>query len=143
MADIEKVIKGLDYCTHLYLGCKECPYFGTSTSKSSCECQLKTDALELLKKQVPMKPEHIHEEYPEHEWVTNEKGEIDEFAMDYDIHNGPSCKRCFYSFCMHCKPDGWNDEPCIVDYYKCPKCHKQICKNKAFCEYCGQAVKWE
>ena len=101
------------------------------------------DALELLKKQVPMKPEHIHEEYPEHEWVTNEKGEIDEFAMDYDIHNGPSCKRCFYSFCMHCKPDGWNDEPCIVDYYKCPKCHKQICKNKAFCEYCGQAVKWE
>ena len=101
------------------------------------------DALELLKKQVPLEPIHIHEEYPEHEWETNEKGEIDEFAMDYGYHNGPSCKRCYYSFCMHCEPNGWNDKPCVIDYYKCPKCHKQICKNKAFCEYCGQAVKWE
>ena len=51
MADIEKVIKGLHYCTKLYLGCKECPYFGESDGKASCECKLKTDALELLKEQ--------------------------------------------------------------------------------------------
>lgn len=51
MADIEKVIKGLHYCTKLYLGCKECPYFGESDSKASCECKLKTDAFNLLKEQ--------------------------------------------------------------------------------------------
>lgn len=51
MAELEKVIKGLNYCTRLYLGCKKCPYFGTSTSKASCECQLKTDAVALLKEQ--------------------------------------------------------------------------------------------
>ena len=51
MPDMEKVIQGLHYCTHLYLGCKECPYFGTSTSKASCEYQLKADAIALLKEQ--------------------------------------------------------------------------------------------
>ena len=56
MADIEKVIKGLNFCTKLYLGCKECPYFGESDGKASCECKLKTDALAMLKEQEAKPP---------------------------------------------------------------------------------------
>lgn len=56
MADREKVIKGLHYCTKLYLGCKECPYFGESDSKASCECKLKTDAFNMLKEQDAVAP---------------------------------------------------------------------------------------
>ena len=47
-----------------------------------------------------------------HIWKTNrdswpkEDGEygnmIDEFAYSIGIHNGPECKICGYSFCMHC-----------------------------------------
>ena len=107
------------------------------------------DALELLKEydsdeRLKAKEAiHIHEESPEHDWRTDDNGNIDEFGLDYGVHNGPVCKRCYYSFCMHCKPNGWNDEPCIIDYYECPTCGKRMSKGKAFCEYCGQAVKWE
>lgn len=104
------------------------------------------NAIHLLKEQEPKTPIHIHEEYPEHDWETDEDGNIDEFAMDYGFHNGPACKRCGYSFCEHCKPNGWNDEPCVIDYYQCPKCGKMMFKgseNIVYCGKCGQAVKWE
>ena len=53
MADIEKVIKGLDICSHPPLGrwCKGCPYF----ENASCNIDLMTDALELLKERVKTK----------------------------------------------------------------------------------------
>ena len=105
-----------------------------------------TDAIALLKEQEPKPPIHIHEEYPEHDWVTDKDGNIDEWAMEYEYHNGPACKRCGYSFCEHCKPNGWNEKPCVVDYYQCPKCRKHIPKygkNIEHCVHCGQAVKWE
>lgn len=104
------------------------------------------DALKLLKEQEPKPPIHIHEEYPEHDWETDENGNIDEWAMSYEHHNGPACERCGYSFCMHCKPNGWNEEPCVIDYYQCPKCSERIHKggkNIEYCVNCGQAVKWE
>lgn len=38
-----------------------------------------------------------------HEWKLDEDdGEVDIFALDYDIHNGPMCINCGYSFCHHC-----------------------------------------
>ena len=56
-----------------------------------------------------------------HVWKTNkdsypeEDGEygdmIDEFALSEGIHNGPECKICGYSFCMHC-----------TDEFDIPKC---------------------
>ena len=98
---------------------------------------------ELLKEQEAKPPVHIHEEYPEHDWERKENGDIDDFAYDGDYHNGPMCKRCYYSFCIHCDPDGWNKEPCIIDKYKCPKCERYISKGTKFCSDCGQAVKWE
>lgn len=108
--------------------------------------EMYTNVIALLKEQEPKPPIHIHEEYPEHDWETDENGNIDEWAMSYEIHNGPACERCGYSFCMHCKPNGWNEEPCVIDYYQCPKCRERIHKggkNIEYCVNCGQAVKWE
>ena len=97
----------------------------------------------LLKEQEAKPPVHIHEEYPEHDWERDKNGDIDYLAYDGDYHNGPACARCNYAFCIHCDPDGWNKEPCIIDEYKCPKCGKYITKRTKFCSDCGQAVKWE
>ena len=98
---------------------------------------------ELLKEQEAKPPVHIHEEYPEHDWERNKNGDIDNFAYEGDYHNGPACTRCHYAFCIHCDPDGWNKEPCIIDEYKCPKCGRYIIRRTKFCSDCGQAVKWE
>lgn len=114
--------------------------------KSIYNCIDEQPTIALLKEQEPKPPIHIHEEYPEHDWETDENGNIDEWAMSYEHHNGPACERCGYSFCMHCKPNGWNEEPCVIDYYQCPKCSERIHKGGKSIEYCvncGQAVKWE
>lgn len=108
--------------------------------------EMYTNVICLMKKQEPKMPIHIHEEYPEHDWGTDEDGDIDEWAWDYEFHNGPTCERCGYSFCIHCKPNGWNDKPCVIDYYQCPNCEKRVykgCKNIIYCDNCGQAVKWD
>ena len=52
MADLEKVIKGLDvHCTHK--SCLVCPYDDRNV-QPMCLCRLMTDALELLKEQEPI-----------------------------------------------------------------------------------------
>ena len=99
-------------------------------------------AVSMLKDLEAKPPIHVHEEYPEHDWKLNKDGNPDEFTWDCGFHNGPSCKRCHYSFCIHCKPYGWNDEPCIIDYYKCPGCGKTMSEKTAFCSNCGQEMKW-
>lgn len=57
-------------------------------------------------------------EWTEHDWRKNNKGEIDKFASEYEFHNGPSCSRCYHSFCMQCS-DNYEKElhkgPCIVE----------------------------
>lgn len=144
--DREKVIKGLALCTNISQdGCLMfCPYKDEKdeTYSGFCEQVLKQDALALLKEQEAKPPVHIHEEYPEHDWERKENGDIDDFAYDGDYHNGPMCKRCYYSFCIYCDPNGWNKKPCIIDEYKCPKCGRYISKGTKFCSDCGQEVKW-
>lgn len=50
MADIEKVIKGLECCTRL--GCHHgCEYKSNGYSGMTCRQELERDALELLKEQ--------------------------------------------------------------------------------------------
>lgn len=83
---------------------------------------------------------HKHEEFPEHDWYRTEDGEIDEFAMSVGFHNGPVCKRCGYSFCHWCEPDGWNAEPCVVDEYRCSNCNHLLNKGDKFCSECGQEI---
>ena len=56
MADIEKVIKGLEICkNHDGSNCLECPYF-----IDECVDDLCADALELLKKNEAVKPLSEH-----------------------------------------------------------------------------------
>lgn len=146
MIDREKIIKGLQIE-------RECVSRDCDRDCGNCDLVQERDwllsiydgALAMLKEHEPKAPIHIHEEYPEHDWRKDKDGNIDEFAMDYGFHNGPACKRCGYSFCMHCKPNGWNEKPCVIDYYQCPKCGKHIVKNDRktlYCERCGQAVEW-
>ena len=131
--DKEKIIRIIDEL--IFEAQKE----STWKAENALRCLKK----ELLKEQEAKPPIHVHEEYPEHDWVRKENGDIDEFAYDGDYHNGPMCKRCYYSFCIHCDPNGWNNEPCIIDEYKCPKCGHIISKGTKFCSNCGQAVRWE
>lgn len=53
MPDLEKVIKGLDSCSN-FGDCRKCPYDPLPAPKCYQMCEL--DALELLKKQEPIKP---------------------------------------------------------------------------------------
>lgn len=97
-----------------------------------------------MERLIKRKPRHIHEEYPEHNWCCEEDGTINEFAMEYEYHNGPSCKRCGYSFCVHCDPDGWNKKlPCIIDEDYCPNCGRMVHNMYTYCPDCGQALDWE
>ena len=69
-----------------------------------------------------------------------ESGEIDDMAMSVGYHNGPFCKRCCYTFCVLCNPNGWNEEPCVIDEYRCPSCNHLLSEKDRFCSYCGQAI---
>ena len=144
MTDREKVIKGLEgiyrCVSPVTYTCGDCPY---QDNHVECKRRALSDALALLKEQEAKPPIHVHEEYPEHDWERKENGDIDDFACSGGYHNGPMCKRCHYSFCIFCKPNGWNDESCIIDEYKCPKCGRCIVEGTKFCSKCGQAVKWE
>ena len=131
--NMEKVIRRID---ELIFEAQKEPTWKT---ENALRCLKK----ELLKELEAKPPVHIHEEYPEHDWEREENGDIDDFAYDGDYHNGPMCKRCYYSFCIHCDPNGWNKKPCIIDEYKCPKCGRYISKGTKFCSDCGPAVKWE
>lgn len=133
MSDREMVIKGLEQFKVDFK-----PFCGNGSDWARVD-----NAIALLKEQEPKTPIHIHEEHPEHDWETDENGKIDEFAMEYEYHNGPMCKRCYHSFCIHCNPNGFNDGPCVIDEYKCPKCGCILQKGTKFCSKCGQAVKWE
>lgn len=57
--------------------------------------------------------------------------------------DGPMCKRCGYSFCVHCDPDGYDREPCVIEEYRCPTCSNHVDKTDKHCRYCGQRLKWE
>lgn len=85
---------------------------------------------------------HIHREFTEHQWRRDEDGNIDEFAMESGYHNGPVCERCGYTFCEHCNPDGWDEEPCVIDKYCCPNCNEEIMRQDKYCNHCGQAIDW-
>ncbi len=146
MTDRERVIKGLECCCSPTICKNKCPYTSLYEPRNGygyCIEGLLPDALALLKEQEPKTPIHIYEKYPQHDWETDEDGNIDEWAMSYDFHNGPVCKRCYHSFCIHCEPNGFDDGPCVIDEYKCPKCECILQKGTKFCSECGQAIKWD
>ena len=52
MADIKKVIIGIEHCDRL--GCSMCPYKPGGYTPMDCRIQLMRDALALLKEQEPL-----------------------------------------------------------------------------------------
>lgn len=38
-----------------------------------------------------------------HSPYLNEDGQLDTWRVNEDIHNGPECMTCHFSFCMHCR----------------------------------------
>lgn len=97
-----------------------------------------------VRKQMPQKPTHIHEEYAEHDWQRDKNGEIDTSAWGVGFCNGPICKRCFHSECEHCNPK-WEtepEEPCVIDKDVCPVCGSDLKKKHKYCYECGQALDW-
>lgn len=93
---------------------------------------------------------YIKESFGAHNWYLNKRGSIDEFAYSYEFHNGPMCKRCGYSFCIHCDPDGYNDKECVIEKekYLCPGCNKDITvfsiykERVHYCPLCGEHIEW-
>ena len=52
MVELEKVVKGLECCSEKQ-NCKDCPYFRFN---ASCQDDMNKDALELLKRYIPVAP---------------------------------------------------------------------------------------
>ena len=103
----------------------------------------KAAIVDALMKRTPKKPIHFQEVRPRHEWMRKDNGEIDLFAAESGFHNGPMCRRCYTSKCVHCDPDWDNDEECILDEMKCPGCQADISRGTKYCQHCGQAIDWE
>lgn len=101
-------------------------------------------ATKALKKQIPKKPIHIHEEHSEHLWRRDKSGKIDLWAFDYGYCNGPVCTRCWYSECEHCNPEWKNNptEPCVIDEDICPDCGSKLNSKHKYCPKCGQLLDW-
>lgn len=81
MIDREKVIKGLECCSHLGYCENQCPYF----VEFNCIELMSADALELLKEQRPVKPDY------------------DPTTLEWSCGNcGQSFDRCKYKYCPTC-----------------------------------------
>ena len=120
--------------------CEDCNIYECDHSVVEGLCRT---ALNALEKQLPKKPIHIHEEYPEHLWGRDKDGKVDLWAFEEGYCNGPVCTRCYHSECIHCNED-WETDPvcdCVVDKDICPACGSSIGKTK-FCSKCGQALDW-
>lgn len=48
-----------------------------------------------------------------HKWVLDEYGKVDMWQFEYgDVHNGPHCEICGFSFCVHCNPEYMDSDDC-------------------------------
>lgn len=103
--------------------------------------QLELLCMKAIDKQIQKKPIHVHQVYPKHDWMLDSNGTIDMAAFEAGYCNGPMCRRCYHSVCVHCNSD-WDNDECVIDEDHCPSCNKKITKNNKFCPDCGQALDW-
>ena len=82
MADLEKVIKGIDICLQSFRCGEDCPYY--NTEKIGCMEQLREDAIEQMKEYAVIKEEKQTQE---------DKGGI-----------------LYHHYCIYCGWDWWTDE---------------------------------
>ena len=98
-------------------------------------------AIQALEKQIPKKPKHTYIKHGKHTWKKNENGEIDDFAWDYDYHNGVVCEVCGETVCVHCNPDYMELDDCEEEHWSCSSCGKEVYRNTKYCD-CGQKLDW-
>lgn len=61
--------------------------------------------------------EQLQQEYIEKNEITRDTAEIDDWAYTNNYCNGPRCRRCGHTFCMHCEPnydEKLHEGPCII-----------------------------
>lgn len=99
MADIEKVINGLEHCSDRSCKCNECAYWNPNRTIGDeyCGAEVNRDALELLKEQQPRLL--TFEEVKDHYSVPVSKLQIEKYN-DY----AEDIKPLYFEF--H-NPDGW------------------------------------
>ena len=112
-----------------------CEYGGCRVAKAT------RVAIQALEKQIPKKPKSTHIKYGKHTWAKKENGEIDDFAFDYEYHNGVVCEVCGKTVCVHCNPQYDRLTDCEDEYYNCPSCGKKIFSAYKYCD-CGQKIDW-
>lgn len=109
------------------------------------ECSIFAEALEVamqaLEKQMAKKPEHIYIKHGKHAWKKNKNGEIDDFAWDFDYHNGVLCEVCGEMVCVHCNPRYLELDDCEEEHWNCPSCGEEVYHNAKYCD-CGQKFDW-
>nr|DAW53959.1 MAG TPA: General transcription and DNA repair, DNA repair, helicase, multiprotein.7A [Caudoviricetes sp.] len=119
--------------------------FSDSTNEdypfTECFAEALTIALQALEKQIPKKPKHTYIKHGKHTWKKDENGETDDFAWEYDYHNGVVCEVCGETVCVHCNPDYDKLEDCEEDIYNCPFCNEEVCCYQKLCD-CGQKLDW-
>ena len=98
-------------------------------------------AIKALEKQISKKPKHTYIKHGKHTWKKNENGEIDDFAWDYDYHNGVVCEVCGEAVCVHCNPDYMELDDCEEEHWSCSSCGKEVYRNTKYCD-CGQKLDW-
>ena len=89
MADREKVVKGLEYCTGNHL-CSGCGYYDPDNVR--CQKDLMRDALELLKEQEPVTPKEVSM-YPQNQYACGSCGHVSIGTKDYHAKFCPACGR--------------------------------------------------
>ena len=127
MAELEKVIKGLEYCAN---SCGNgCPY---ADIDDDCQGVLCKDALELLKEQKAMMQ------------CVKEKCCICPYCANCDVDDNGLLKEqeaeTVESIQID-RSDKWGAD--LTGY--CPSCKRPLKSrfNKRFCGECGKKVKWE
>ena len=98
-------------------------------------------AINALEKQIAKKPKSTYIKYGKHTWAKKENGEIDDFAWDYEYHNGVYCEVCGKTVCTLCNPQYDVLTDCEEEYYSCPSCGKKIFPAYKCCD-CGQKIDW-
>lgn len=99
------------------------------------------ECLEARERQIPKKPTHFYKKYGKHKWRRKENGEIDDFAWEFDYHNGVACEICGETVCVHCNPNYDELDDCEEEHWNCPNCGKRVGWKSKYCE-CGQAIDW-
>ena len=92
-------------------------------------------------KQIPKKPKSTHIKYGKHTWAKKENGDVDDFAWDYEYHNGVYCEVCGKTVCTLCNPQYDELTDCEEEYYSCLSCGKKIFSAYKYCD-CGQKIDW-